>query len=522
MIGLIAGYCLILAIILGLMLTQIKQTKRLLTTGQLTRSEAKLRQLDRTADWADAITGRLVPDLRLIRTTTDLSQSLLPALADFDPSISRGEPIDLTDWVPVLQAWADRSETMLTDLDQSWLIAKWLEPEALVRIETVGQKLADATPTLTDLLSRQTKVLVVLQNRNELRAGGGFMGSYLLLTLDRGRVTDLDLEDIYDADGQFFGFVPAPTGVAEYLSSDRGLRLPDANWSSEFSQAGPTILSYFSLGKRTDIDLLIAINQRPLAQLLAKTGPLPLPDYQTELTPDNLDQVLQDRGEFFPGSRAKTQLLSSALTQLQAQVASGRISTDLLTEIASQAVLKKDILFFSPHPSLQRLLSELQLTGDIAPSRLVPPLYLLESNVGINKINPWIKRAVTLSPQSDKLHLRIDWQNTKSGQNYINYQRLVIPATWTVERVLIDGQPVSHLDQDQIELSSGLVATQVGFLVTVLSQDKTSVELELTTEPDLRQLQLIAQPGQDAYPVTIQSESTRQDVMLDRDVVVSW
>ncbi len=522
-VGLIIGYGLTLAVTLSVVVIQVKQIKQSLLTGRFNQVQTRLHRLNQTARWANFITARQIPDLRLLESSSGLGQTSWPIFTKLSQSISHNNLVDLTDLSVILQNFSVQSDNMLADLNHSWWIADQLTPENLARIDSIGRQLATATPTLTKLLSESSRILIIFQNRNELRATGGFMGSYLLLNLDRGQLTDYVFEDIYDADGQFAGFVPAPAGVKEYLSSDRGLRLPDANWNAEFSQAGPIILSYFSLGKKTDIDVLIAVNQRPLMQLLTATGPVPLPDYQTDLTADNFDQVLQDRGEFFPGSRAKTQLLDSAFDQLKSKLTTQTWSHQDPTNIMSQSIIKKDILVFSPHPDLQNLLDSLSLTGDIQSSDLIPPLYLLESNVGINKLNPWVDRELTIMPQKTQLQLQIKWHSSASpGQNYINYQRLIVPASWRVSEVLINNQPAPHLDQESVPLTSGLMATQLGFLVTVKNQDTTSVVIKLSTPPDLTQLRLIAQPGQKTYPVNIKTSDDVKTVNLDRDLVISW
>ena len=44
-----------------------------------------------------------------------------------------------------------------------------------------------------------TKVLVLLQNNNELRPTGGFMGSYASFILDKFKIKNFQTYDIYDA-----------------------------------------------------------------------------------------------------------------------------------------------------------------------------------------------------------------------------------------------------------------------------------------------------------------------------------
>lgn len=52
--------------------------------------------------------------------------------------------------------------------------------------------------------------LVLLQNNMELRATGGFIGSFALITFENGKLIDANVFDVYSADGQLKGYVAPP------------------------------------------------------------------------------------------------------------------------------------------------------------------------------------------------------------------------------------------------------------------------------------------------------------------------
>jgi len=58
--------------------------------------------------------------------------------------------------------------------------------------------------------------MVLLQNENELRASGGFIGSYGILTINDGKWQDLEINDVYQADGQLKGHVEPPAEIKKY------------------------------------------------------------------------------------------------------------------------------------------------------------------------------------------------------------------------------------------------------------------------------------------------------------------
>ena len=59
------------------------------------------------------------------------------------------------------------------------------------------------------------KYIVLLQNNRELRATGGFVGSYVRVIWDMGKLVDLGVQDIYVPDGKLVGHVEPPYPVQE-------------------------------------------------------------------------------------------------------------------------------------------------------------------------------------------------------------------------------------------------------------------------------------------------------------------
>ncbi len=229
-----------------------------------------------------------------------------------------------------------------------------LAKDAISKIAVAQEWLAALAPTL----NAKSKWIVLLQNDNELRATGGFMGSYALLSINHGKIVEFSIEDIYDVDGQFTGYFPPPAGVKEYLSSGNGLRLPDSNWSPDFPSSAQQVLAYFALGNRQEIVGVVAITNSVVSEMLKITGPIVLPDYEASITAETIDSVLQNRPQpFFPGSIQKKHMLSQAKNQLL--VTLGSLSTNdwkNLFVLLNQQIQKKNILFYSVNDSINSLL----------------------------------------------------------------------------------------------------------------------------------------------------------------------
>src|SRR3989344_469487 len=71
--------------------------------------------------------------------------------------------------------------------------------------------------------------IVLLQNNTELRATGGFMGSYARIETDKAGIKKIEVQDIYQPDGQIAGHVEPPYPVQEAFRQG-WWKLRDSNW----------------------------------------------------------------------------------------------------------------------------------------------------------------------------------------------------------------------------------------------------------------------------------------------------
>ena len=108
--------------------------------------------------------------------------------------------------------------------------------------------------------------VVLLQNNTELRATGGFMGSYARLRFRNGTLQNTKFEDIYEPDGQLYGYVKPPAPLD--LAFDHGSwKLRDSNWDPDFRVSAPQIAWFFGQGGEV-VDGLVALNLTTVLKVL--------------------------------------------------------------------------------------------------------------------------------------------------------------------------------------------------------------------------------------------------------------
>jgi hypothetical protein len=422
------------------------------------------------------------------------------------------------------------------NLEKSWLAATIIPQATRSQLHQLTTSLPDAQQVLQKLASGKHRYIFILQNSEELRATGGFMGSYGLLELNDGVLTTLNIQDIYEPDGQFTGFVEAPPGVNEYLSSGKGFRLPDSNWSPDFPTAAEEMLRFFNLGKQTDIEGIVAINLPVAEKMLDIIGPVYLPDYQTTVTSENLSALARaDRDQFFPGSQQKRNFLQALFTQLKLQFTNLAPEKQLqLAQLLHQQLVQKNIQLYSRQTELENLARKYRVAGQMSTgitelSSLENLIYLfpVESNVGINKANKRVTREATINLSDTHATLTIKWKNqnpqAEKPQNYINYQRVFVLPEARVHSLEINGQPQEKWDENLITTTSEQQFKQIGFLVPVAAQNEGTLVLDVSYPTKPQPILVIQkQSGLPPTPFTITNNNHTQTFLLEKDLQISW
>jgi hypothetical protein len=145
----------------------------------------------------------------------------------------------------------------------------------------------DSHEVLLELLgARQDRqFLFVFENNRELRPGGGFIGSFALADVKKGVVKKVQVDTIYNPDGQLRDFIVPPLPLQKI--TDRWFTR-DANWFADFRLNAKKISALFERSGGPTVDGVIAITPTVLEQLLRVTGPISMPAYDVTVNADNV------------------------------------------------------------------------------------------------------------------------------------------------------------------------------------------------------------------------------------------
>lgn len=433
----------------------------------------------------------------------------------------------------------EKASLAQSDLDQAAAGFKFLrQTETYEKIKTSlprfrelvlkGEDLLTVLPQILAIDGRKT-YLLLFQNNMELRPTGGFIGSFGLVTLERGTLVDFEVYDVYQADGQLRGHVEPPVKLKEYLG-EAAWYLRDSNWDPQFSLSAQRAQWFLDKEMQVAVDGTVGITLEVAKKILAAVGEVEMPDYQEKINQENLFQKAEYYVELgtFPGSTQKKDFLGSLSQALVIKVKnSGNKDLVKIGEALFQSLEEKELLFYFNDPQIQAVVTNLGWDGGIKNfhpqslnSQLISDYLMLnEANVGINKANFFVQRKIghEVNLKADKVEerLTINYDNQSPAENwpagrYRTYLRLYLPAEAKVTSVLVADSQNPGLwlpfDSKYFDVSSSFDKNVFGFLVEVpIKSQKTleiKYELPLISEIDKRQktylLMLQKQPG--AYP----------------------
>lgn len=300
--------------------------------------------------------------------------------------------------------------------------------------------------------------LILFQNNMELRPGGGFIGSYGILNLERGRIKDFSIQDVYEADGKLKGHIEPPFPIRRYLPQVH-LYLRDSNFNVDFSRGAS--LSAYLLNQETNqvVDGVIGIDITFVKNLLKGIGPVYVSDYNETVTPENLYLLTQAHAEknSFPGSTQKRDFLRSLFNAIQLNMSSNKdVSYIKLFESIGKSISQKHILFAFSDQNIQKLFTVNGMSSSLWDERLEKPenindfLGINEANIGVNKSNYFIRRKIVQNASLDSSgliseKLTVMYKNTGRkndwpGGDYKNYLRLIVPLGTKLSSISIDGK----------------------------------------------------------------------------------
>jgi hypothetical protein len=246
-------------------------------------------------------------------------------------------------------------------------------------------------------LTRDKRYLLVFQNNAELRASGGFLGSYALVDISAGKIRNLEVPGggSYDTEGGLSVRVAAPQPL--WLVNPLW-HFWDANWWPDWPKTAQNLTWFYGKSGGPSVDGVISVTPTVVERLLEITGPIDLQsEYGLTITSDNFWDTIQrvteqpnlakTHPEAVVGLPAPTpnkpkKIIGDLLTKMLA-VLPQKLSQDNLLKIIQmfeQDMSEKQILLYFSDPQLEAEAVSRNWAGQV---RSTDKDYLLVVNTNI-------------------------------------------------------------------------------------------------------------------------------------------
>ncbi|MFH1186654.1 MAG: DUF4012 domain-containing protein [Candidatus Levyibacteriota bacterium] len=399
--------------------------------------------------------------------------------------------------------------------------------------------------------------LMLFQNNMELRPGGGFIGSYGLVTIDKGRVVDFVIHDVYDADGQLKAKIEPPLAIRRYLKNN-SLFLRDSNFSPDFTENAARAAYFLNLETDQKVNGVIGVDLFFVKSLLENIGPVEVPEYNEKVDAKNFFYLTESHVEkdFFPGSTQKKDFLRSLFNAIEKSISNKKqISYLNLSKSIFESLDQKHLLLVFDQPEVQNIFTINNWSSSLwdgrneGPSMINDFLGISEANIGGNKANYFVKKNVSYNVSIKKdgeivSELEIIYKNTSDGSwpggDYKNYLTIIVPKDSKLDSIQIDDKEQTLVDAVtepllyeathfippkglEIEETEEKGKTKYGFFVNIPKGELKKIKISYINPkqmsfvwPDfIYSLRLYKQPGEDNNPYTFSLKYPEEFEVVD-------
>jgi len=222
--------------------------------------------------------------------------------------------------------------------------------------------------------------LILFQNNAELRATGGFIGTYGILRLKKGKVEQIFVDSVYNPDGQLSEVIVPPAPLQRVTEK---LAMRDANWFPDFPTSADWIARIYEKEGGITVDGVIAIDPIPVIETLKIIGPIEMKDYGETVTAENFYKIVQYKTgiDYDPAFHPKKFLADFAVLFIERLRAAGSEKFLELANVLAKSFEEKHIQVFSYDKKVQDLFEKLNIAGRVRDTQ-GDFLMIINSNIG--------------------------------------------------------------------------------------------------------------------------------------------
>src|SRR3989338_3825395 len=360
-----------------------------------------------------------------------------------------------------------------------------IQTEMLQSIETLRRALdriiqiVEQVPAFIGYGDEKT-YLLLFQNNAEVRATGGFIGTYGIVTIRNGEIIRMETDNVYNLDDHAKSLNVSPPPPLKKYGNISKWYLRDSNWSPDFSEsAKQAIWFYHAEGGTEALDGVIALTPDVISSLMRIVGDISVEDLN--FNPHQFYYQLHYQVEKGYESRGIAKSERKDVIRLITDELLKRFSALKMTEWAQiDGVLRarlaeKSLMIYSSDPELQRTIRSAGWSGEIQGVQ-GDFIMVVDSNIVSLKTDAVMDKRISYTiTEHDKHEMRalleLSYQNNGryswTSTTYRNYLRVLIPDGSTI---LSSSEP--------LEISSEHGKLLLGSFLSVDPQKRATLVIE--------------------------------------------
>ena len=264
----------------------------------------------------------------------------------------------------------------------------------LINVFNLSVKIKNSFKTLKKILGQDHPhtILFLLQNSDEIRASGGFIGSLLFITFNDGIITQNEFKDVFEFDSHFKkGSIDQPEPFSK-LAPDWGLR--DANYFPNFSQSAKVIQWFLEHEKGNSVDSIIALNDNFTEKFLKIMGEISLPQVNEKVNANNFSQIMSFfvEAKIF-GKNTPKKILQDFLPIFLNNFK--KLSLKQISTVLKEIILEKHLMAFSFQKEVQNFFSFWNLEGNFKRQKKESFLSVIQTSISGNKSDAFMQEKIS-------------------------------------------------------------------------------------------------------------------------------
>jgi hypothetical protein len=314
----------------------------------------------------------------------------------------------------------------------------------LVNILPVNQEIKTDMQALTRVADamlvkdgRERVYLILLQNNTELRPGGGYIGSFAILKMRDGHVTDFAVHDTNIFDGREPKTIEPPYPMRETLRVT-AWQMRDSNWSPDFPTNALKAEEMYHLGDGGEhFDGIFGVTTNLLTSILKLTGPITPEGYDKTFTAetavDDLEyQVEQQWWKDGESLGTRKQIIRTLGDSILAKAKGfGLKEKQALFETFLANLHQKDIQVYFKDEALQNEINKAGWSGRVDTSWTEDYLSVVDANLSALKTDRLMDRhidyTVDMTGSDTRATVAITYKNNGTQKDWrtSDYQSFV-------------------------------------------------------------------------------------------------